>query len=300
MGEGNFQDYGMRLYNPRIGRFPSVDPLFKEYPTLTPYQFASDSPIVGVDRDGMEFEPYWATTVPMKIREYEKDLRKKDPNHAESIIRQQNIQAFTFVGSALTGGSQTLATYFFDGLFTYGTYKLGKGIVKKDANETAEGVHIIAGAMLGEIGGFVIGRTLYSLKALATVSGDETNILFSITKGKTTTNIGETSLNNGTLELDLNVPHELQNKGLGKSMFDQSIKVFGDKVKRVQGLWTDGTNLSLYNQLIKSGKTPEEAALNTVTGKWAQKNGFNKVEIIQDIKMKSGESGSVKVLFSKE
>jgi len=44
-GEGNQQDYGMRIYDNRLGRFLSVDPITKEYPELTPYQFASNTPI---------------------------------------------------------------------------------------------------------------------------------------------------------------------------------------------------------------------------------------------------------------
>lgn len=54
MGEGNWQEYGMRMYNPRLGRFPSVDPLTKKYPELTPYQFASNTPIQAIDLDGLE------------------------------------------------------------------------------------------------------------------------------------------------------------------------------------------------------------------------------------------------------
>ncbi|MFY0256321.1 RHS repeat domain-containing protein, partial [Chitinophaga sp. 30R24] len=53
-GEGNQQDYGMRVYDPRIGKFLSVDPLSPEYPELTPYQFASNRPIDAVDIDGAE------------------------------------------------------------------------------------------------------------------------------------------------------------------------------------------------------------------------------------------------------
>ena len=53
-GEGNQQDYGMRIYDPRLGRFLSVDPITKEYPELTPYQFASNTPIMAVDLDGLE------------------------------------------------------------------------------------------------------------------------------------------------------------------------------------------------------------------------------------------------------
>jgi RHS repeat-associated protein len=54
-GEGNQQDYGFRIYDPRLGKFLSIDPLTKEYPELTPYQFASNRPIEGIDQDGLEF-----------------------------------------------------------------------------------------------------------------------------------------------------------------------------------------------------------------------------------------------------
>ena len=48
-------DYGFRIYNPAIGKFLSVDPLTGKYPELTPYQFASNRPIDGVDLDGKEY-----------------------------------------------------------------------------------------------------------------------------------------------------------------------------------------------------------------------------------------------------
>jgi len=53
-GLGNQQDYGMRIYDPRLGRFLSVDPLENEYPDLTPFQFSSNGPIENVDVDGLE------------------------------------------------------------------------------------------------------------------------------------------------------------------------------------------------------------------------------------------------------
>jgi RHS repeat-associated protein len=53
-GDGNQYDYGFRIYNPRIGKFLSVDPLASSYPWYTPYQFAGNKPIQCVDLDGME------------------------------------------------------------------------------------------------------------------------------------------------------------------------------------------------------------------------------------------------------
>ncbi len=60
-GEGNQQDYGMRIYDTRLGRFLSVDPLTEEYPELTPYQFASNTPIQAIDLDGLEMHHYTLT-----------------------------------------------------------------------------------------------------------------------------------------------------------------------------------------------------------------------------------------------
>jgi RHS repeat-associated protein len=53
-GNGNQYDYGFRIYNSRIARFLSVDPLSFTYPWYTPYQFAGNKPIVAIDLDGKE------------------------------------------------------------------------------------------------------------------------------------------------------------------------------------------------------------------------------------------------------
>jgi RHS repeat-associated protein len=53
-GEGNQQDYGMRIYDPSLGRFLSVDPLQKQFPELSTYQFSANTPIQAIDLDGLE------------------------------------------------------------------------------------------------------------------------------------------------------------------------------------------------------------------------------------------------------
>ena len=52
-----WQDYGERMYNRLIGRFPSPDPIIvygQQYPWYSPYQFAGNTPIQAIDLDGLE------------------------------------------------------------------------------------------------------------------------------------------------------------------------------------------------------------------------------------------------------
>ena len=57
-GNGNNYDYGFRIYNPRLGRFLSIDPIASKFPFISPYIYAEDRPVDGKDLDGLE----WTTT----------------------------------------------------------------------------------------------------------------------------------------------------------------------------------------------------------------------------------------------
>lgn len=63
----------MRIYDTRLARFLSIDPIFRKYPELSPYQFASNRPIEGVDQDGLEF--IGSTGIPsfVKLKEEPKE-----------------------------------------------------------------------------------------------------------------------------------------------------------------------------------------------------------------------------------
>ncbi|WP_375577558.1 RHS repeat-associated core domain-containing protein [Marivirga tractuosa] len=50
----NHYDYGFRIYNPRIAKFLSVDPLTKSYPWNSPYAFAENDVIRSIDLEGGE------------------------------------------------------------------------------------------------------------------------------------------------------------------------------------------------------------------------------------------------------
>jgi RHS repeat-associated protein len=52
--EGAYEDYGFRMYDSRLGRFLSEDPISDWYPYYSPYQFAGNKPIWAIDLEGLE------------------------------------------------------------------------------------------------------------------------------------------------------------------------------------------------------------------------------------------------------
>jgi RHS repeat-associated protein len=81
---GTFQDYGMRMYDTRVCRFISVDPLTKKYPWYTPYQFAGNKPIKYIDIDGLEEGE--------EDLDYEELLRAFDPEEQAKIQAEEALK----------------------------------------------------------------------------------------------------------------------------------------------------------------------------------------------------------------
>jgi len=70
-GVGNHYDFKFRGYDPRLGRFMSVDPIAKKYPWNSTYAFAENRVIDGRDLEGKEWENATTTfkdpaTLPIK------------------------------------------------------------------------------------------------------------------------------------------------------------------------------------------------------------------------------------------
>ena len=51
-GNGNSLDFGARIYDSRLGRFLSLDPKYKIFPSLSAYCYAANNPIFLIDKDG--------------------------------------------------------------------------------------------------------------------------------------------------------------------------------------------------------------------------------------------------------
>ncbi|MCB0716633.1 MAG: hypothetical protein KDC06_11555, partial [Chitinophagaceae bacterium] len=97
-------DYGFRIYDPRLVRFKSVDPLTSNYPELTPYQYASNNPIKFIDIDGLEGgeDPYYLNSIPRIAKMYAANLSKL-PEERQKQIAKNIKYAAGFVVQFLTG-----------------------------------------------------------------------------------------------------------------------------------------------------------------------------------------------------
>ena len=106
----------MRIYDPRLGKFLSVDPLTKQYPELTPYQFASNRPIDGIDLDGLEF--------------LKSDVARIEVRNGSVFLKVENLKT-------VTRRSYEMANETAGGAMTWnenGVQKLGNAVSTKIAD----------------------------------------------------------------------------------------------------------------------------------------------------------------------
>ncbi len=120
-------DYGFRIQVPALGRFMSVDPLTTSYPMLTPYQFASNSPVAGIDLDGLEF--YYYNLSRNKDGSTELKLTKKSSGNNELHVINYKDNEYKFQGGkmnlALSNEKRALLPFIDDP-----DYMIENGLVK--------------------------------------------------------------------------------------------------------------------------------------------------------------------------
>ena len=83
------QDYGLRIYDCRLGRFMSIDPLSSSFAWNSTYCFAENTPLWGIDLDGGEFKDAikLAKTTASFLKAYTAyEVRKKTDATASSAL----------------------------------------------------------------------------------------------------------------------------------------------------------------------------------------------------------------------
>ena len=88
-GSGNSYDFGSRIYDPRLGKWLSLDPMQSKFPSLSPYHAFGNSPIWMVDPDGKE------NTIYIYVSETAKKspaLQKVDNEVLATIVRNNIVR----------------------------------------------------------------------------------------------------------------------------------------------------------------------------------------------------------------
>jgi RHS repeat-associated protein len=86
-GEGNSYDFGARMYDARIGRFLSVDPLAAKYISLTPYGYVGNSPISAKEIDGRDFVIVGPKEYRDQVVQVLRDLYNQSPTARKAIMK---------------------------------------------------------------------------------------------------------------------------------------------------------------------------------------------------------------------
>ncbi len=324
-GNGNQQDYGMRIYDPRVGRFLSIDPLIHLYVWYTPYQFAGNKPIWAIDIDGAE---EWMKTqhsllqqkVLLKQQTAWQNLATIKPSDGQPNFwgKLRNEIATQQLYNPGNVGPTIIYGIIDDAHITFTSWKYGKsrathldnGIVDSYKERIGAGLNTFT-LLLGGIEMAAEKAFLSSTSILkSSYNYGEARVFTQV--GKNSVEIGSGGIGTGGyLEIEINV--KVGENGArvanGETVFNELFKTISEKanvnINGIRGRWYYGSNLKEFNRLItekvsKGFMTEEEAALQTFTGRMASKRGFNKVESIAGKKNADGTYKYVNsIIFAK-
>jgi len=313
-GAGNQQDYGMRIYDPRVGRFLSVDPITKKYPELTPYQFASNTPIGAVDMDGLEgmagppMNSIYAANKPLydDLIAGRNTPRVQNAQKAGGVIVLAGalaLDAFVTRGWA----SRTLLASQVFGSLEHNRAKTEEGRSEQDKRAKEQ----LTDAAFTWMGGRLLGKLVKSAANLYTsVAYGEVSVATQV--GKEIVEVGKGGVGpGGYIEMEINVKVGINGERVvsGARVFEEifsaaKAEVGSNAIKGIRGMWSYGDNLKTFNELIvskvnKGLMSMEEAAMQTFTGKMAKSQGFTNVTSIAGKQNADNTYQFVNVLFSK-
>ena len=284
-------------------RFLSVDPIGRQYPELTPYQFASNTPIQAIDLDGLEgqffFSPNTAKQSEATGQATSIALQKgweaakrwwNTPNKTASGIAygyQQQMGVNLGYSENRTNGDAVIWGLA-QSAQSYGNYASMQAGLEQMNSKTPQSIksteattfrgHINEDNLNGNLRmveqPFTI--TLRPRPAVGEEGGPKTTIFEITLPNQSPKYVGEATLRYKTLSFFIKVPDELKNSGIGSTIFATAIGQY--KPNKIKGNWINSPgindNFKAFKSNIAAKMSETNAALNTPTGRMAQKNGY--------------------------
>ena len=217
------QDYGMRIYSPALGKFLSVDPIALNYPELSCYQYASNSPIVANDIDGKEMTFYEAQIEDnslLKVMDHEELAeRRYKEGRGYAIATVVVVDLVIFKGWL----GRTLGFYFLgeavgNGEKSYEAKSRGDVAISKEYADRSKDAYI--GVALSYGPNILVKGTgaIYRNVKSAIVAVEEDG--YAIVKDANGVNAGSAHLTDGQLNLSIRT-NGTQLKGRGNEVFKE-------------------------------------------------------------------------------
>ena len=166
-GAGNKLDFGARIYDSRLGRWLSRDPLAEKYPNASPYNFALNNPVAAIDPDGklVIFVNGYRLAAPVAnvIREFKRDdkITRTDVHEYWSGVDKKFMDRMGDHNSIYADGDAPTLTAknqsSFNARMAHGQ-KAGKDLIakinssevvlqKNDAGEVIESIKLVTHSM---------------------------------------------------------------------------------------------------------------------------------------------------------
>ncbi len=141
-GTGNQLDFGARIYDPRLGRWLSVDPMAHKYPHISPYAFTVNNPIIFIDDDGKE--PITAIIDALTAFAVEAGMDFTENYILNNMDAEQAFAAIDWGNAAIEGAKSYTVSLVFTGLGSVkalkkaASSKVGRVTIEFTSNLTAE------------------------------------------------------------------------------------------------------------------------------------------------------------------